>query len=390
MFRDESKTSNWQFAYIQLLDPFPYRGLILRVFRIRLSSPLLSICLPTYNRSKLLKEALNALAPQVENAVGVELVVSDNASTDDTPKVVRTAQRKWKCIKYHRNSVNSGLAGNFLLLTDKLARGKFCWIVGDDDIVRPGAVDRILDVLMSNSGVDFILLNKTVVNSNRRNGLRYFALKRPEPSRPDLVVEKWEMLIDPDLDKWFLTGMMCSVFRLSIYRKYKISAIESGHAFSRVDTTYPHSVTFAHTMIGKKSYYVGTPCILTFWGHQERNRDLPLVLHLRAQELLDLYEMMGVDGTRIEQFRKILLVQGIYALSTMLSSTYVIGREEFSIWRFIRRNRYHVPLLLETLVLFIVLPRVRQWIPSTVANKLVAKTRKRREAVIASVERSPL
>ena len=56
--------------------------------------PLLSICIPTYNRAELLRSALLSLVPQVKESGGeVELVVSDNCSTDDTRRVVEWARQ---------------------------------------------------------------------------------------------------------------------------------------------------------------------------------------------------------------------------------------------------------------------------------------------------------
>jgi len=52
-------------------------------------TPLLSICMPTYNRADLLELALRSLIPQVAATNGeVELIVSDNCSSDHTPNVV--------------------------------------------------------------------------------------------------------------------------------------------------------------------------------------------------------------------------------------------------------------------------------------------------------------
>lgn len=69
--------------------------------------PLVSICIPTYNRCELLKKNINSIICQKEFKDGlVEVVISDNASDDDTEKVGRTFADKYPNIKYFRNKEN--------------------------------------------------------------------------------------------------------------------------------------------------------------------------------------------------------------------------------------------------------------------------------------------
>src|SRR5262249_43627784 len=72
------------------------------------SEPLLSICIPTYNRSHFLKECLRSLFAQTFDHSAVEVIVSDNASTDDTPNVVRKYAERYPIVKYVRNETNIG------------------------------------------------------------------------------------------------------------------------------------------------------------------------------------------------------------------------------------------------------------------------------------------
>lgn len=73
------------------------------------SQYLLSICIPTYNRAPYLKKCLDSLVCQPEFLKGdVEIVISDNASTDDTCTLVTGYQRRYSNITYHRNDHNIG------------------------------------------------------------------------------------------------------------------------------------------------------------------------------------------------------------------------------------------------------------------------------------------
>ena len=69
--------------------------------------PLLSICIPTYNRSAYLRRSIESLICQPEFLDGrVEIVVSDNASQDDTGSVVKVYCDRFDNVSYYRNSEN--------------------------------------------------------------------------------------------------------------------------------------------------------------------------------------------------------------------------------------------------------------------------------------------
>jgi len=108
--------------------------------------PLLTIAIPTYNRSTCLAQLLEALLPQLIDESRVELMISDNSSEDDTPAIIKSFQGKGLKLTYRRNDTNIGSDANFLQCFEK-ASGKYMWLVGDDDIILPGALSRILPVL---------------------------------------------------------------------------------------------------------------------------------------------------------------------------------------------------------------------------------------------------
>jgi len=92
--------------------------------------PSLSICIPTYNRSKLLAELLDSII--LQNEPGIEVVVSDDASPDDTADVVAFYTGKLPNLKYIRQDKNIGLDRNFRAVVEA-ASGDYVWLMGDDD-----------------------------------------------------------------------------------------------------------------------------------------------------------------------------------------------------------------------------------------------------------------
>ena len=92
-------------------------------------SPILSICIPTYNRGFILKDVIEKYVSCPEFNDEVELVISDNCSTDDTETICREYSKKYPNIIYNRNKENMRDA-NFVKVLD-LANGTYLKLFND-------------------------------------------------------------------------------------------------------------------------------------------------------------------------------------------------------------------------------------------------------------------
>lgn len=103
--------------------------------------PLLTIAIPTFNREKFLRINLNKLADQIKDvpADTVEVLVSDNCSSDNTGLVVKEISCEDMPIVYIKNKENFGWARNFSQAFD-LSKGKYILMMGDDDLLVSGAL----------------------------------------------------------------------------------------------------------------------------------------------------------------------------------------------------------------------------------------------------------
>jgi glycosyltransferase involved in cell wall biosynthesis len=111
--------------------------------RREITKPLLTIAIPTYNRAWCLRELLTVLADQLKDEPRVELIISDNASPDETPSVVQDFVARGLPVRYIRNIQNIGPDANFLQCFEQ-AWGKYVWIFSDDDLIVPGGLAKIL------------------------------------------------------------------------------------------------------------------------------------------------------------------------------------------------------------------------------------------------------
>jgi glycosyltransferase involved in cell wall biosynthesis len=112
--------------------------------------PSLSIVIPTYNRvNKLLRLLNNIEAEMVDSNLShlIQILVSDNASSDDTQEVVSNFETTKFKFEYFRQEKNIGFDGNVRFLYD-VAKTDYVWFFSDDDILLPGAITMVMNGLL--------------------------------------------------------------------------------------------------------------------------------------------------------------------------------------------------------------------------------------------------
>jgi glycosyltransferase involved in cell wall biosynthesis len=114
------------------------------------SDTLVSIGLPVRNAGNRVTEVVRSVLAQDHQ--NVELVISDNASTDDTEDVCRALAKEDSRIAYHRQAGNIGLLNNFMAVIDLASGTHFRWI-GDDDRLEPAFVSRCLAEFAADPGL---------------------------------------------------------------------------------------------------------------------------------------------------------------------------------------------------------------------------------------------
>ncbi len=103
---------------------------------------LLTISIPTFNRATYLDAALKQLESELSaSGMGslIEIIVSDNASTDHTVDVISAAQQRGMALNYIRNKDNFGSDVNIAQCFNAAA-GQYVIIMGDDDLFIDGAL----------------------------------------------------------------------------------------------------------------------------------------------------------------------------------------------------------------------------------------------------------
>lgn len=124
---------------------------------------LLSFCIPTYNRVNKLKECIKNI--QKIKSENIEIIVSDNFSTDNTREEIQKLQVNDKRIKYTRNQSNIGFVKNVVKVL-KEGNGKYLYLISDEDFVVSDEIIKNLKTKLFENEYDAILGSIYDIKSN--------------------------------------------------------------------------------------------------------------------------------------------------------------------------------------------------------------------------------
>jgi len=126
-----------------------------------MDKPLISICIPTYNRAVFLQECLASITQQfiatdVKNKVDVFIL--DNQSEDNTASVARAFCDRFDNIKYIKDDSNRKIVPG-IIKAATLADGEYIWIFSDDDLQAASALKTIIDFIKNYNAPEVIFCN---------------------------------------------------------------------------------------------------------------------------------------------------------------------------------------------------------------------------------------
>lgn len=118
-----------------------------------MNSPLVSVCVMTYNSSPYIIETLNSIKYQIYS--NLELIITDDSSKDDTLKIVRAWVNENSShfinVVIVDSPINTGVAAN-LNRGVKASKGEWIKTIAGDDLLRNDAISVFVDFINSNPG----------------------------------------------------------------------------------------------------------------------------------------------------------------------------------------------------------------------------------------------
>ncbi|MFZ2202226.1 MAG: glycosyltransferase family 2 protein [Microgenomates group bacterium] len=265
-----------------------------------MAKPLISVCIPNFNRADFLAKNLAAIGRQADRTI--EVVISDNASTEDTRGVVGKFQNKFPNLKvrFHRNRTNVGFDKNVIRVVD-LARGEYCWLLSNDDQILPGSLAKIKQVIHTKQPA-FIFVNY----SRFDNRVKKVTAARMVDLKRDLHFgNASEFYFWPTPSSYFkLLGinvltMSCDIFK----RKYWRQSITKTQRF--VDHNFIHVFTILDFIRYHPQIYVMAKPQVQYVSNNHRPWANYIWTDYR-HHLLDSLLRLGYDSTKVKKLKEAL------------------------------------------------------------------------------------
>ena len=143
------------------------------------NQPLVSICIPTYNAGEFFEACLQSALEQTYP--NIEILISDDGSTDGTLQIVDRYQRQHPVIRLVENA-NRGMVSNWNNCITK-AKGEWVKFLFQDDILKPGCVEKMLEACLANHVEVGLCRREFIIHNDVPKPLRFdfkYKLVRPE------------------------------------------------------------------------------------------------------------------------------------------------------------------------------------------------------------------
>lgn len=147
-----------------------------------MSSPLVSVCIVTFNHEKYIRECVMSVIAQADD-VDLEVLVGDDQSEDDTQAIMESLADEFpELVRYCRNSTRLGPLGNYLSLIDK-SRGSLIAHLDGDDLWLPGKLKAQVAFMEENPHYPAVYTNALTI---RDDGSRLGLFNNSQPEHFDI------------------------------------------------------------------------------------------------------------------------------------------------------------------------------------------------------------
>jgi glycosyltransferase involved in cell wall biosynthesis len=185
-----------------------------------------AIGMPVWNGEAFLSEAIESILAQTYD--DLELVISDNASTDATPEICRTYAKRDARVRYIRQEANIGANPNYIEVFRRSSGRYFKW-AAHDDVLAPGFIQECVRVLDNDQAV-VLCSPATVMINEDGSPVRYSAEHKAVVDsyghKWPVIPEKNQALMSDDPADRFAAVLLNMFMCLEIFGLIRRSALE--------------------------------------------------------------------------------------------------------------------------------------------------------------------
>jgi glycosyltransferase involved in cell wall biosynthesis len=301
--------------------------------------PVLSLCIPSYQNAQWLSCGLSIALQQAKELEGlVEVIVSDNASEDETPLVIADFKEKYgKILIDHRNPINIGFFENCKKVID-LAKGRYCWLIGNNDVLEPDALKTAVYLLQENAKLSYFFCNYSYFNE-KETPVKTFELKTSiSPITKDLnnyPVDEIRELVHLDC------GVFTPLYGSIMLREHWLHAmkiyLKNEAPFNSLASSAPHALYIIEHLLEEPGYYIGHP-LLKVSNVIRWNSHFPYYELYCLPTLYRLLEQKGISPEVLKKHRQTIAECSGYCFLTALKTPRLLKKQNFSLSKYIYQN----------------------------------------------------
>jgi hypothetical protein len=195
--------------------------------------------------------------------------------------------------------------------------------LGDDDLLMPGMIRRILDTIQANREIESFYLNYGIARfpddwpADCIGGFTGKLRKLHIDAVQDRLVRCWKEFIHPNTD--LCTEMFCQIVRRDIWVDYWSCRPVDPPSANTTAAVFPHSMMWAATIMNKPSYFIGDPVSVCFYGSQWYIEARAEIFALNYTSLFRLYHRAGLSGDHLKECERGVFSFCELSLSQLLS-----------------------------------------------------------------------
>jgi hypothetical protein len=268
---------------------------------------LVSVGLPVRNAARSIENVVRSVLAQDHERI--ELVISDNASTDETEDVCRRLAKADPRIVYHRQRKNVGILNNFVTAI-RLAKGTFFRWIGDDDWIAPNYVSRCLDAFNDD---ERLILVTTQIQYTAPDGKTHTRPYNDLSLRANDPIDRLDALVGH-----LIHGMPVDP-AYALMRREVVAAIPR------------------RNMIAEDQVFASTLLLKGPWGHVG---EVLAHRHLSQLSLPRLARHLGVPGWQAHLYTPLQCLEMMRVIRTLDLSPAQHRRARAAVWRLLSRREY--------------------------------------------------
>ncbi len=257
--------------------------------------PIISVCLPVYNGSKYLAQAIESVLAQTYK--DFELLIANDCSTDDSAQIIDSFAGSDRRIKAWRNEKQLGLFENYNACIRR-SEGQFVKPFAQDDVLLPTALERMCSILQEKESVSLVACARQWIDADGESIAAHSEAeaKIMKPFQRDTQLSAQEAVIRTltDIVNWI--GEPCS-------QMFRRTDSDNGY-----DTSFRQigDLEYAYRLLQSGDYYFIADELCCFRRHAEsssKKSSFDLAAYLDWFLLAAKYQKCLVDaGVDLNQY----------------------------------------------------------------------------------------